>query len=95
MISCTCPHCDGSIIIPFFRAGWLEKKTCPDCEAILYIHHSRWRPHVFTVAQVIVDEEAGTLAVTDEDARQEIAEDYREFAAIFEDMLAEMEWNKR
>lgn len=92
MISCSCPHCDESIIIPFFRAGWLEKKTCPNCGAVLYIHHSRWRPHVFTVAQVIVDEKARTLTITDEDARQEVDSDYREAGAILEDVLAETDW---
>lgn len=82
MIFVYCPHCDESIVVPIGKPGAIEKMICPECGCTIFLHHSRWRPHVYTEDQVAVNEADKTIDVVDPEARAELELDYKELAAI-------------
>lgn len=86
MLFLTCPHCEERIIIPIGVGGRFEKMDCPSCDKVMFVHHSRWRPHVYKVAQVKVDEEKNTIEIVDLEALKEFEDDYSELGQTLEEL---------
>jgi len=82
MIFASCPLCDESIVVPIAKAGSFERITCEGCGAELFLHHSRWRPHVYLPSQLIIDEETKTIEFADKEAQEQFWSDYHEAAII-------------
>ncbi len=78
MLFLTCPHCEERIIKPLAVGGQFEKGHCPYCERVIFVHHSRWRPHVYKPCQIRVNEQSKKIEIIDPEAKQEYEDDYKD-----------------
>lgn len=78
MLFLTCPHCEERIIRPIARGGMFYKMDCPSCKKVIFVHHSRWRPHVYKSCQVRVDEQRKRVEIVDPVALKEFEDDYKD-----------------
>lgn len=78
MLFLTCPHCEERIIKPIAVGGKFEKCHCPYCKKVIFVHHSRWRPHVYKPCQVQVNEQSKEIEIIDPVALKEFEDDYKD-----------------
>lgn len=86
MLFLTCPHCEERIIKPLAVGGRFEKMDCLYCEKVIFVHHSRWRPHVYKPCQVRVNEQSKEIEIIDPVAMEEFEDDYSEGMQTLEDL---------
>ena len=88
MIFLTCPHCDETITRAVDvlgpagpngesarRSGVFAKSECDECAGAIMIYYSRWRPHVYRMDDVEIDEENKIVTIKDVDARRQFNQD--------------------
>lgn len=76
MLFLTCPHCEDRIIKSIAVGDRFEKMDCPYCEKVIFVHHSRWRPHVYKPCQIRANEQSKEIEIIDPVALKEIADHF-------------------
>ena len=76
----TCPYCKNNIIIPISIGGKFTKETCDECKNNVFVHHSRWRPHIYCAHQVRIDEDKKQVEIIDAEELEIFNADYAEAA---------------
>lgn len=78
MLFLMCPYCEDRFILEIGYGGMFYKYTCSQCKQLIFIHHSRWRPHVYKPDQVRVDEKSRKIEIIDLEALADFESDYNE-----------------